>query len=123
MGINAKIENVEWAQWLSGPFKGNYDLTLVSHVEPLDFDRYADPNYYWGYDSKEYRDLLAKYNTTTDSKTRLKLLGDIQRHLAVNSVNVYLFQLAQFSVANKRLKGLWSSSPIFANDMAAVYWQ
>ncbi|HJV62324.1 MAG TPA: ABC transporter substrate-binding protein [Albitalea sp.] len=123
VGINAKIENVEWAQWLSGAFKGNYDLTVISHVEPLDFDRYADPAYYWGYDSKAYKDLLAKYNTTTDAKARLKLLGDIQRQLATDCVNVYLFQLPQFAVANKKLKGLWSSSPIFANDMAAVRWE
>jgi peptide/nickel transport system substrate-binding protein len=123
VGIVAKIENVEWAQWLSGPFKGSYDLTVISHVEPLDFDRYADPAYYWGYDNKAYRDLFAKYNGTTDAKARLKILGDIQRHLAENSVNAYLFQLPQFAVSNKRLKGLWSSSPIFANDMAAVSWQ
>jgi peptide/nickel transport system substrate-binding protein len=36
---------------------------------------------------------------------------------------VYLFQLPQFAVANKRLKGLWSSSPIFANDLGALTWQ
>jgi peptide/nickel transport system substrate-binding protein len=123
VGINAKIENVEWAQWLSGAFKGNYDLTLISHVEPLDFDRYADPAYYWGYNSKPYNDLLAKYNATTDQKARLKLLGDIQRQLATDSVNVYLYQLPQFAVANKHLKGLWSSSPVFANDLAALAWQ
>ena len=123
VGINAKIENVEWAQWLSGPFKGNFDLTIISHVEPLDFDRYADPSYYWGYDSKVFRDLLATYNSTGDSKARLKLLGDIQRQLATDSVNAYLFQLPQFAVAKKNLKGLWSSSPIFANDMGAVSWQ
>ena len=123
VGIVAKIENVEWAQWLSGPFKGNFDLTVISHVEPLDFDRYADTSYYYGYDSKAYRDLLAAYNTTTDQKSRLKILGDIQRQLATDSVNAYLFQLPQFAVANKRLKGLWSSSPIFANDLAAVSWQ
>jgi len=123
VGINAKIENVEWAQWLSGAFKGNYDLTVISHVEPLDFDRYADPSYYWGYDSKAYKDLLAKYNGTTDGKARLKILGDIQKQLANDCVNAYLFQLPQFAVSNKKLKGLWSSSPIFANDMASVSWQ
>ena len=123
VGVVAKIENVEWAQWLSGAFKGNFDLTVISHVEPLDFDRYGDPNYYYGYDSKAYRDLLAAYNSTTDAKGRLKLLGDIQRQLATDSVAVYLFQLPQFAVANKRLKGLWSSSPIFANDLAALSWQ
>jgi len=123
VGVVAKIENVEWAQWLSGAFKGNFDLTVISHVEPLDFDRYGDPSYYYGYDSKAYRDLLAAYNSTTDQKGRLKLLGDIQRQLATDSVAVYLFQLPQFAVANKRLKGLWSSSPIFANDLGALSWQ
>ena len=123
VGVVAKIENVEWAQWLSGAFKGNFDLTVISHVEPLDFDRYADPSYYYGYDSKEFRDLLTAYNTTTDQKARLKILGDIQRQLATDCVNVYLFQLPQFAVANKHLKGLWSSSPIFANDLGALSWQ
>jgi peptide/nickel transport system substrate-binding protein len=123
VGIVAKIENVEWAQWLSGPFKGNFDLTMISHVEPLDFDRYADPAYYWGYNSKAYNELFAKYNGTTDAKARLKLVGDIQRQLASDSVNVYLYQLPQFAVAKKQLKGVWSSSPIFANDLAALAWQ
>jgi peptide/nickel transport system substrate-binding protein len=123
VGIVAKIENVEWAQWLAGPFKGNFDLTVISHVEPLDFDRYADPKYYWGYDSKAYNALFAQYNSSTDPKGRLKLIGDIQRQLASDAVNVYLYQLPQFAVAKKQLKGVWSSSPIFANDLAALAWQ
>ena len=123
VGVVAKIENVEWAQWLSGTFKGNFDLTVISHVEPLDFDRYGDTSYYYGYDSKAYRDLLTAYNTSTDSKGRLKILGDIQRQLATDSVNAYLFQLPQFAVGNKHLKGMWSSSPIFANDPGALTWQ
>ena len=123
VGVVAKIENVEWAQWLSGAFKGNFDLTVISHVEPLDFDRYADPAYYYGYDSKAYKDLLAAYNSTADQKGRLKLLGDIQRQLANDSVNAYLFQLPQFAVGNKKLKGMWSSSPIFGNDLGALTWQ
>ena len=123
VGIVAKIENVEWAQWLSGPFKGNFDLTVISHVEPLDFDRYGDTAYYYGYDSKAYRDLLAAYNSSTEAKGRMKLLGDIQRQLATDSVNAYLFQLPQFAVGRKNLKGLWSSSPIFANDLGALVWQ
>jgi len=123
VGINAKIENVEWAQWLSGPFKGNFDLTIISHVEPLDFDRYADPKYYWGYDSKAFNKLLADYNGSADAKSRTKLIGDLQRQLATDSVNVFLYQLPQFAVGKKQLKGLWSSSPIFANDLAALSWQ
>lgn len=123
VGVIAKIENVEWAQWLAGPFKGNFDLTLISHVEPLDFEQYANPGYYWGYDSKIYDGLLARYNASTDLPDRTRLLGDLQRQLATDSVNVYLYQLPQFAVGKKQLKGMWSSSPIFANDLAALSWQ
>jgi len=61
-----------------------------------------------------------KYNATADAKARLKVLGDIQRQLATDAVNVYMFQLPQFAVSRKPLKGVWSSSPIFANDIAAM---
>lgn len=123
VGINARIENVEWAQWLSGAFKGNFDLTIISHVEPLDIMIYANPGYYFGYDSKAFRDLMARYNESINPKERLKLIADAQRMLAEDAVNAFLFQLPQVSVGNKRLKGLWSSSPVFANDMSAVSWQ
>ncbi len=123
VGINAKIENVEWAQWLAGPFKGNFDLTIISHVEPLDIDRYADPAYYWGYDSKPFQALFARYNGSTNVAERRRLLGDMQRLIAADQVNAFLFILPQFMVSNRRLTGLWSSSPIPANDLSALRWQ
>jgi peptide/nickel transport system substrate-binding protein len=123
VGIVAKIENVEWAQWLSGPFKGNFDLTLINHVEPLDYMQYANPGYYWGYDSKALRDLTAKYAASTNAKERTKLFADIQKQIANDAVNVFIWNPAQVAVSKKGLKGLWASSPIFANDMAAVSWQ
>ncbi len=123
VGIVAKIENVEWAQWLGGTFKGNFDLTVINHVEPLDYMNYANPNYYWGYDSKAFRDLAAKHSEATGAKERTKLFGDMQRLIAQDAVNVFLFNASNTAVYRKGLKGLWSSSPIFANDMAAVSWQ
>ena len=61
VGVVVKIENVEWAQWLAGTFKGNFDLTIVNHVEPLDYMQYTNPGFYWGYDSQAFRDLAAKH--------------------------------------------------------------
>jgi peptide/nickel transport system substrate-binding protein len=123
VGIIAKIENVEWAQWLSGPFKGNFDLTIINHVEPLDYaTAYADPNYYYGYDSAKFRGLVATLAATSDQKEKGKLWRDIQRQLADDAVNAYVWNPAQVAVFKKGLRGLWNSSPIFANDMAAVSW-
>jgi peptide/nickel transport system substrate-binding protein len=122
-GIVAKIENVEWAQWLGGAFKGNFDLTIINHVEPLDYMQYANTAYYWGYDSKEFRELTAKFAATADKKDRAKLFADIQKKIAADQVNAFVFNPAQVSVSRKGLRGLWTNSPIFANDMAAVSWQ
>ena len=122
VGVVAKIENVEWAQWLSGVFKGNFDLTIINHVEPLDYTQYANPGYYWGYTSPAYNTLV-KQRAEASGKLQQKLYGDIQRQLATDSVNVFIFNPAQVAVAKKGLKGLWSSSPIFANDLAALSWQ
>jgi hypothetical protein len=44
IGIVAKLQNVEWAQWLSGTYGNkNYDLTIISHVEPFDLGNFAKP--------------------------------------------------------------------------------
>jgi peptide/nickel transport system substrate-binding protein len=123
VGIVAKIENVEWAQWLGGTFKGNFDLTIINHVEPLDYMQYANTGYYWGYDSKAFRDLAARHAAAVNPKERARLFGELQRLIAADAVNAFIFNPSQVSVAKKGLKGLWSSSPIFANDMAAVSWQ
>jgi peptide/nickel transport system substrate-binding protein len=123
VGIVAKIENVEWAQWLAGPFKGNFDLTIINHVEPLDFaTAYADPKYYFGYDSSTFRGLVATLAATSDFNEKGRLWRDIQRQLATDAVNAWIWNPAQVAVARRGLRGLWNSSPIFANDMSAVAW-
>jgi peptide/nickel transport system substrate-binding protein len=123
VGVNAKIENVEWAQWLSGTFKGSFDLTIINHVEPLDYMQYANPSYYWGYDSKAFRELAARHAAETNAKERSRLFAELQRMLATDSVNAYLFNPAQVAVAKKGFKGLWANLPILANDLAAMGWQ
>jgi peptide/nickel transport system substrate-binding protein len=122
VGINARIENVEWAQWLSGPFKGNFDLTIINHVEPLDYAQYTNKDYYWGYDSKVFDDLFAAHAETTNPAERQRLFEQMQRQLTTDAVNAWIFNPAQVMVAKKGLQGLWMNSPIFANDIAAVRW-
>ena len=124
VGITAKIENVEWAQWLSGVYgQKAYDLTLISHVEPLDFGNFARPNYYWGYESAEFNALWAKIQATPRQDERNRLMADAQRLVARDVVSVYLYQPTWLTVANARLKGLWKDMPILANDLAALSWQ
>ena len=124
VGIEASIENVEWAQWLDGVFKNkNYDLTIVAHVEPHDLAIYADPNYYFQYDSPSFRAVMAKANAALDPAERRQALEAAQRQLADDAVNAFLFQLPDITVARRGLLGLWKNSPIAANDVAALSWR
>jgi peptide/nickel transport system substrate-binding protein len=123
VGIIAKIENVEWAQWLSGTFTNkNYDLTIISHVEPFDLNNFVKPDYYWGYESPQFNALFEKIQNAPRAADRAKLLGDAQRLLANDAVHAFLYQPQWITVANKNLKGLWKDMPIFVNDVAALSW-
>lgn len=124
VGINVKIQNVEWAQWLSNTFGGphNFDLTIVSHVEPFDLGNYGKPDYYWGYQSPKFNALFDKVKATGNPKDRAKLLGDIQTLLATDAVNGYLFQPQFPTIARKEVKGLWKDMPLSVNDLSALSW-
>ena len=124
VGINAKIQEVEWAQWLSGVYKDkNYDLTIISHVEPLDIGIYANPDYYFQYDSQAFRDINAKIAAAPSLDALKAALGEAQKKIAEDSVNVFLFQYPDVTVANAKLKGLWKNAPLSATDVAALSWQ
>ncbi|MFZ1815928.1 MAG: ABC transporter substrate-binding protein [Rhizobiaceae bacterium] len=123
IGIELEIVPVEWKQWLEGPFKGDFDLTIVSHTEPMDIGIYAKQDYYFGYDSQEFRDVMDKLNLTTDDATRYSLMGDAQRIISRDAVNGYLFELAKTGVWDAKIDGLWANSPVQANDLTGVSWK
>jgi peptide/nickel transport system substrate-binding protein len=123
VGINAKLQNVEWAQWLSGTFTNkNYDLTIISHVEPFDMGNFAKPDYYWNYQSPKFNDLYTRYKNTARAQDRTKLIGDIQRLIADDCVHAFLYQPQWVTVANKNVRGLWKDMPVFVNDLSALSW-
>jgi peptide/nickel transport system substrate-binding protein len=124
VGITAEIIPVEWAQWLEQVFKGkDYDLTIVSHTEPMDIEIYSrGSDYYFDYRKPEFKALIDQLAETSDEAERNGILADAQTMLAEDSVNAFLFQFAKTGVWDARLTGLWDNSPIQANDLTGVAW-
>ena len=59
--------------WLEQVYGNHdYDMTAVLHVEPRDIVNYANPDYYWQYDSPEVQELIAaaKVNPDPDEADR-----------------------------------------------------
>ena len=123
IGLNIEISNLEWAQWLEQVFRGrDYDLTIVSHTEPMDIGIYAREDYYFQYQNPDFNALIETLTATTDPATRSDLLAQAQQMIAADYVNGFLFQLAKTGVANADIEGLWENSPTQANDLTGVRW-
>lgn len=122
VGIHVRLVPVSWAEWLSSVFRGRFDLSLILHVEPLDYDIYARPDYYFGYDSPAFRALVDEHAGSTNPRVRSRLFRQIQRHLADDAVNAWLFSPEIVSVVRKGLNGVPMDYPIFAHDVGAMYW-
>jgi len=116
VGIQLEIENLEWAQWLDQVFsRHEFDLTIIEHVEPMDFGIYARDDYYFGYSSPEFKSLFTRSQIETDDLVEDALLRQIQTKIADDAVNVFLVQSAQLGVWRADLSGLRADTPIPAN--------
>ena len=123
VGIQTEITNLEWAQWLEQVFRGrDFDLTIVSHTEPMDIGIYARPDYYFQYARPDFVALNETLATTSDPAARAALMVQMQEMIAGDYVNGFLFQLAKTGVANAKIEGLWENSPTQANDLTGVRW-
>lgn len=124
VGIETETTNMEWAQWLEQVYKNHdFDLTIVSHVEPMDLDIYAREGYYIGYDNADYRALMERLKAALTPAERGDILRQAQEKLAADHPAAYLFQLAKAGVADARIEGLWVNAPSPANDLSKVHWR
>jgi peptide/nickel transport system substrate-binding protein len=124
VGIKVKIENLEWAQWLDQVFgRHAFDLTVVSHAEPMDYDIYDRPDYYFGYHSADFHALMTALKATTDEGQRTVILQQIQRKIAGDAVNGFLFQFPRMGVYDARLKDIFVNSPTQTVDLHAAHFE
>jgi len=123
VGIRVRIENLEWAQWLDQVYtRHEFDLSLVVHAEPFDYVVYGRDDYYFGYTSPSFKELLATLEDSTDEGERRAILQRIQRRIADDAVNGFLFQYPKLGVWDARLKGVRVGGVVDGNEMAGAWF-
>jgi peptide/nickel transport system substrate-binding protein len=123
IGIELELIPVEWADWLKQVFTDkDYDLTIVSHVEPNDIGIYARKDYYFQYDNPAFDKVMADLDVTSDEAKRNELYGQAQKILADDAVNGFLFQLPKIGVWDAKVEGMWENTPTPAVDLTKVKW-
>ena len=122
VGIKVNLTNVEWTTWLDRIFaRGDYDMTIIGHSEPRDIGIYGNPGYYFHYNSKKVQDLLAQIEKTSDEAEQMSLYKEIERTIAKDAVNVWVFSPPYLVAARKDLYGYWQDQPIVAIDLTEAY--
>jgi peptide/nickel transport system substrate-binding protein len=123
IGIRVRIENLEWAQWLDQVYaRHDFDMSIVGHAEPLDYDIYARDDYYFGYSNPEFKALIAALDDSVDAAKRKDLLQLIQRKLADDAVNGFLFQYPRLDIWNAHLQGVDFNNPLGVVDVTRAYF-
>lgn len=118
VGVKVEIRNIEWAQWLDQIFANkNYDLTIVSHTEPMDIDIYARDDYYFQYKSDDFNKVIADLRGENDPARRDALLRETQKLIAEDAVNVFIASSPKIAVWSKAVTGVWANAPVQANDL------
>jgi peptide/nickel transport system substrate-binding protein len=102
VGINVKIIALETAQWLETVFKqGQFQLSIIAHVEPRDIVQYGNKNYYWHYDNPQVAQWLKDADAERDTKKRNDLYAQVQRKITDDAVNDWLFLLPEIAAMKK----------------------
>jgi peptide/nickel transport system substrate-binding protein len=124
VGIRLKMENIEWGQWIARIFKNKeYQLTIIGHAEAWDIGIYANPNYYFQYDSQYFRDAYAKALKAPNEEEKAKWFGECQKIIARDAVNGFLFSQPSLPVMKAGVMGWWENYPTIALDCTQVWWK
>jgi peptide/nickel transport system substrate-binding protein len=123
IGIRVHIENLEWAQWLDQVYtRHDFDMSIVGHAEPLDYHIYARDDYYFGYSSPEFKALIAALDDSVEPAVRKDLLQQIQRKLADDAVNGFLFQYPRLDIWNAHAHGVDFNNVLGVVDVTRAYF-
>lgn len=124
VGIKLKIEIVDWGFWIDRIFKQKeFQLTMIGHVEAWDIGIYAKPDYYFQYDSQEFRDAYAKALKAPNEAEKAKWFGRCQEIIAEDAVNGFLFSAPNLPAMKANVMGWWENYPTIALDCTEVWIQ
>ena len=121
VGITANVEELDFSsQWLPQVFtNGDYDMTIVAHMEPRDIVNFADPSYYWHYNNPAFQSLI----TQADQASPAEFITDMQqaaKMLADDAASDFLFVFPNIVVAKAGITGIPQNATSLSFDLTNI---
>lgn len=123
VGFKVKLEQVDWSTWMERVFhQRDYEITLIMHVEPMDLNIYARDDYYFNYDNAAFKAIWKQVLNARNETELFRFLGDAQRCITEDAVNVFLFMRPEQNLMHRDLEGMWEKSPIPSFVLEDIRW-
>lgn len=128
IGVTAKINLVEWDSWLSDVYTDrNFESTVIGvDASTLTasallsrFESSAHNNFI-NYHNADYDKALAKAIATVDDDEKTAYYKECETILCEDAANVYIQDLAEFVVLNKKYAG-YEFYPLYVQDFSKLY--
>lgn len=129
VGVEAKIQQIEWASWLSDVYADhNFEATVIgldSQLAPSDILKYyisGSPKNFINYESAAFTETYQKAMQTVDTELKKQYYKELQKYLADDAASVFLQSPALLVAVNPALGG-YTFYPVYVQDMASVYYK
>jgi peptide/nickel transport system substrate-binding protein len=127
VGIRAKIEQVDFATWLSKAYQNReYQATIISldgaTLSPKSYlSRYVSGNAknFINYSSSAYDDLYRQATEEKDETKRIELYKKAQQQLSKDAASVFLQDISNINVFRKGFSG-YVSYPLYVFDASTI---
>ena len=127
IGVNAEIQLVEWNSWLSDVYTGRdfestvigVDASYLAASALLSRFESTAANNFINFKSDAYDKAYNKTLTTADDDERTALYLECEKILADEAANVYIQDLPEYVVLNKKFNG-YEFYPLYVQDIAKL---
>ena len=121
VGITVKVQQQDFGTWISQVFqKGDYDLTVVNHVEPKDIVKWADKNYYWHYDNPRFNKLIAAADQAPTDDEFVSLMKQAALVLTTDAAADFLFLFPHIAVSDADISGITPNAVTSSFDLTTL---
>jgi peptide/nickel transport system substrate-binding protein len=121
VGITVTVEELDFSsRWLPEVYTdGDYDMTIVAHVEARDIVNFANPDYYWHYRNPEFADLIdqADHGSSGDF---VPTMEQAARLLADDAAAEFLFVFPNLVVCRSGIIGIPRNATSLSFDVSRI---
>ena len=129
VGIDARLQLVEWGSWLDDVYtNGNYETTVIGLTGKLDpyeiLTRFVSDysRNFFHYDNSEFDTLIEEAMVESDESERIRLYKECQMILTEDAVCVWTCDPNLVIATRKDLKG-YKAYPLTFTDISALYYE